>query len=85
MLNFNYTIKDPVGIHARPAGKFVKFASSVQSTITIEKDGKKADAKKLFQLITLGVKQGHEVIVTVDGDDEKETLDAVKAFFNENL
>ncbi len=85
MVNFTYTIKDPVGIHARPAGKLVKLVSTFNSTVTIEKDEKKADASKLFALITLGVKQGNDVIVSAEGNDEVDALSAVKQLFEESL
>ena len=45
MKEFNYTITDPQGIHARPAGVLVKEAAKYQSTITLEKDGKTGDVK----------------------------------------
>lgn len=48
MKEFNYTITDPQGIHARPAGVLVKEAAKYQSTITLEKDGKTGDAKRIF-------------------------------------
>ena len=46
MKQFQYTITDPVGIHARPAGLLVKAAKAFQSSITVEKDGKTAAATK---------------------------------------
>ncbi len=85
MLSFKYTITDSIGIHARPAGKLVKLAASFNSSIKVENNGKIADARKLFTLITLGVKQNHEVLVTVEGDDESDAIDAIKQFFTENL
>jgi phosphocarrier protein len=85
MVNFKYTIKNPVGIHARPAGKLVKLVNTFESIIIVEKDGKRVEAKKLFSLITLGVKQGQEVIVSAEGFDEVKALDAVKTLFIENL
>ena len=56
MKTFNYVITDEVGIHARPAGMLVKEAKKYASDIMINKAGKKADAKKLMMLMTLGVK-----------------------------
>jgi len=85
MVNFKYIITDPIGIHARPAGKLVKIANEFKSLILVEKDGKKADARKLFALITLGVKQNHEVLVSAEGEDEESALSALKDFFKANL
>lgn len=85
MRSFHYTIKDQIGIHARPAGILVKEAKQFESAITIEKGGKKADAKKLLLLMGLGVKCGEEVTVEADGIDEDAACAALEAFFKANL
>ena len=85
MKSFQYTIKDPVGIHARPAGLLVKLAGGLGSTVTIEKEGKSANAAKLFGLMGLGVKQGDTVTVSVSGGDEDAAEAAMKEFFEANL
>ena len=64
MKEFTYVITDAEGIHARPAGELVKKAKEYASSISIVKEGKKADAKKLFGLMGLGVKQGMEIMET---------------------
>ena len=61
MKNFEYTIKDELGIHARPAGMLVKEAKKYQSKITITKEGKTAEASKLMAVMSLGVKCGQTV------------------------
>ena len=61
MKQFQYTITDSVGIHARPAGLLVKAARAFQSSITVEKDGKTAAATKLMALMGMGIKQGNTV------------------------
>ncbi len=58
MQNFSYTITDENGIHARPAGIFVKKASAFSSEITVTLGDKSASAKKLFALMGLGAKKG---------------------------
>lgn len=85
MKTFTYTITDPQGIHARPAGELVKEAKQFNSTITLEKDGKKADAKKIFAIMSLAVKSGQEVAFTVEGDDEEMAAQAVQAFLKEKM
>lgn len=85
MKEFAYTITDPLGIHARPAGVLVKEAAKFKSEITIEKDGKKADAKKIFGLMGLGVKQGNTITVRVGGEDEEAAITAMEALIKENL
>ena len=48
MKQFTYTIKDELGVHARPAGLLVKLAKKYASKVTIEKDGKTCDMRKLM-------------------------------------
>ena len=85
MKTFEYTITDPVGIHARPAGVLSKEAKKYDSVITITKDGKSAEAKKLMALMSLGVKQGETVTVSVEGGDEERVAAEMEEFFKNNL
>lgn len=85
MKNFTYIVTDPEGIHARPAGLLVKKASSYKSNIFIQKDEKKMDAKKILAVMSLGVKNGQEVTISIDGDDENEAYDELQTFFTQNL
>lgn len=85
MKEFKYTIKDEIGIHARPAGLLVKEAGKFESKITVSKDGKSAEAKKLFGIMGLGVKCGDEVTVTAEGADEEAAAAAIEEFFKANL
>lgn len=82
---FQYVIQDKEGIHARPAGEFVKAAKGFASTVKVLKNGKAADAKKIFGLMGLGVKQGEEIEVQVEGADEETAAAALEAFLKENL
>ena len=86
MKQFTYTITDPVGIHARPAGLLVKAAKALDSTVTIAKaDGKSAVATKLMALMGLGIKQGDTVTVTVEGANEEADCAVMASFFADNL
>lgn len=85
MKQFSYTITDPEGIHARPAGEFVKVAKAFESKITIAKDGKSVDAKKIFGVMGLGAKQGHVIEVTAEGADEAAAAAALEDFLKNNL
>ncbi len=85
MKSFNYTIKDAIGIHARPAGLIVKKAKEFNSTCTMEKDGKSADLRKLMALMSLGIKCGDVITVTVEGDDEEAAAAALEHFFAETV
>lgn len=85
MKEFTYTIKDEQGIHARPAGELVKAAAAYPCKVTISKDGKEVDAKRIFGVMGLGVKTGEEVTIKVDGEDEETATAELEAFFKENL
>lgn len=85
MKTFTYTIKDDLGIHARPAGLLVKTAKNFNSEITIAKDGKSVNALKLMALMGLGVKCGDTTTVTVSGEDEESAASAMEEFFKSNL
>ena len=85
MKSFTYVVKDELGIHARPAGLLVKEAKQFASTITLECGEKKAAAKGLMGVMGMAVKQGNEVVVTAEGEDEDAAIAALEAFFNANL
>ena len=85
MKTFNFKVTDPQGLHARPAGVLVKAAAAYESSITIEKGEKKADAKRLLNLMGLGIKCGEEITVTIEGNDEEVAAQGLETFFRENL
>ena len=63
----------------------MKLAKSFEASVMIEKEGKKADCKKIFGLMGLGAKKGHEVTFTFEGADEEAACEAVSKFMQENL
>ena len=85
MKTFTYAITDAAGIHARPAGLLVKEAKKFESRISVAKGARKADLKKLFGVMGLGVKQGEVINVDVEGADEEAAATAVEAFLKANL
>ena len=85
MKAFEYTIIDPVGIHARPAGILVKEIKKYASTVTVIKGEKAVNALKLMALMGMGIKQGDTVKVTVEGADEDAAAAAIEEFFKANL
>ena len=87
MKQFQYTITDPMGLHARPAGMLAKAAKALDSTVTIAKaDGSKsAAATKLMAIMGMGIKTGETVTVTVEGGNEEANFAAMEQFFKENL
>ncbi len=85
MKEFKYVITDPDGIHARPAGEFVKAASKFESEVNITKDGRTVSAKKIFGVMGLAAKQGQEITITVNGSDEDTAAAELEAFLKNNL
>ena len=85
MKKFTYTLKDEVGIHARPAGMLAKEAKKYESKIVLTVNGKSAEATKLMAIMGLGAKCGQEVEVAITGADEEKAYEDVKAFFEANL
>ncbi len=85
MITFEYKIKDEIGLHARPAGLLSKTAREWKSKVLIKKAGREVDATKLMALMSLGIKNGDVIDVSVLGDDEEEAAAAVKDFFEKNL
>ena len=85
MKSFSYTVKDELGIHARPAGMLVKEVKNFKSKVTLEKDGKVIDAARLMAVMRMGVKKDQTVTITVEGTDEDAAYDALKSFFETNL
>ena len=85
MKEFKYVVTNPEGIHARPAGILVKQAAGYQCDVKIAKGDKKADAKRIFGVMGLGVKTGEEVTISTEGADEDKAIAELEAFFKENL
>ena len=85
MKEFQYVIKDEAGIHARPAGMLAKEAKNFKSKITLVGNGREADALRLMAVMSLWLKQGAEMTVRVEGEDEEQAAEAMKAFLEANL
>lgn len=85
MKQFNYVITDESGIHARPAGLLVKEAKKYSSVITIENEGKSAEATKLLAIMGMAVRKGANVTVTVVGEDEEKACVEMEEFFKNNF
>lgn len=85
MKTLEYVITDPQGIHARPAGALVKEAAAFSSSITISKDGREADAKRIFGVMSLAAKQGQKIMLKAEGADEDAAIEKLGTFLKENL
>lgn len=85
MKEFTCTIKDPNGIHARPAGLLVREAKKFSSSLTVCCGSQTADLKRLFAVLGANIKQGDTISVFAKGEDEKEAATALEAFINEHF
>ncbi len=83
MKEFSYTITDPNGMHARPAGKLATFAKQYTSQIKVEYNGKEADGKRLLALMSLGAVCGTQLKFTISGDDEESAAHGLESFCKE--
>jgi phosphotransferase system HPr (HPr) family protein len=82
------TVRNPSGIHARPAAQFVKTAGRFRSKIAVQNltSGRgPADAKSILAVMPLGVAQGHEIEISADGEDADDALAAITQAVNEGL
>lgn len=85
MKESTFVIRDALGIHARPAGLLVKAAAPFQSRLTLEVNGKTADAKRIMAVMSMGAKKGMTLKITAEGEDEDEAIHAIEAFLEQNL
>jgi len=85
MITFTYTIKDKLGIHARPAGMLSKLAKEFVSEIYVCKDERSALATRVIAIMGMGILYGDKITVTVSGIDEKEAAATIENYFKENL
>ena len=70
-------VKNQVGLHARPATFFIQKANEFKSSIWVEKDERRVNAKSLLGVLSLGIVGNTEIKIIVDGVDEKEALDSL--------
>ncbi|MCC8183043.1 MAG: HPr family phosphocarrier protein [Clostridiales bacterium] len=86
MVQFRYTVRSELGVHARPAGQLARLVRAFPSAVvTVSKGGVSARAGQVVRLMSLGIRKGDEVVVTVEGGDEADAAGAVETFFRENL
>ena len=82
---FDYTVKDPEGIHALPAGGLIKLAGTFSCSITAKGNGGSVDLKHLFGVMSLGIKCGEVITITCDGEDEAGAEAALLRYLQDNL
>ena len=78
-------VSNEVGLHARPATFFIQKANSYKSSIWVEKEDRKVNAKSLLGVLSLGVTKGTKITLIADGADEKAAVAALAALVNDNF
>ena len=88
MVTVELTINHPAGLHARPASKFVKLASSFPCNIEVidlTKGTAPVNAKSILGILSLGVDQGHRIRIKAEGKDDSIAIDALKTLTENNF
>ena len=82
MVTKSVTINNQVGLHARPATFFIQKANEFRSSIWVEKDDRKVNAKSLLGVLSLGIVCGTEINLIADGPDEEQAVDTLAELVN---
>ena len=85
MREVTLTIRNKVGLHARPAALFVQTASKFKSKVSAVKDECEVNAKSILSVLTLGAEQGAVVTIRAEGEDEVEVVEALKELVENNF
>ena len=82
MIVKDITVQNQVGLHARPATFFIQKANEYRSSIWVEKDERRANAKSLLGVLSLGITGGTDIRIIADGQDENEAVEALEKLVN---
>ena len=82
MITRNVTMQNGVGLHAGPASLFIRKANSYKSSIWVEKDDCRVNAKSLLGILSLGISKGTSIIIIADGVDETEAVSGLSDLIN---
>ncbi len=85
MITREVTIKNSVGLHARPATFFIQKANSFKSSISVEREDRRVNAKSLLGVLSLGIVNGMEITLVADGPDEEEAVEALTDLIENEL
>lgn len=78
-------VNNQVGLHARPATFFIQKANEYKSSIWVEKDERRVNAKSLLGVLSLGIVKGTAINLIADGADEKEAVEALVELISSNF
>ncbi|MBQ8914837.1 MAG: HPr family phosphocarrier protein [Clostridia bacterium] len=82
MVSREVTIKNNVGLHARPATFFIQKANSFKSSIWVEREDRRINAKSLLGVLSLGIVKGMNITIIADGADENDAVDGLVALID---
>ncbi len=78
-------VQNQVGIHARPATFFIQKANEYKSSIWVEKDERKVNAKSLLGVLSLGITKGLTITIIAEGSDEEEAVNELVALVSSDF
>ena len=78
-------VKNQVGLHARPATFFIQRANEFKSSIWVEKDERRVNAKSLLGVLSLGIVKGTSISIIADGSDEEEAVKTLVELIESNF
>jgi phosphocarrier protein len=81
MIEKNFTVKNRLGLHARPAALFVQTTNKFHSSVKVRKGDQEVDGKSIMGLMMLAAEEGSILCVRADGQDEQEVLTSLGALF----
>ena len=82
MISRDVTITNAIGLHARPATFFIQKANGFKSSIWVEKEDRKVNAKSLLGVLSLGIAKGMTIKLIAEGSDESEAVDSLVSLIN---
>ncbi|MCD8391136.1 MAG: HPr family phosphocarrier protein [Firmicutes bacterium] len=85
MVSNEVTVKNAVGLHARPATFFIQRANEFKSSIWVEKDDRRVNAKSLLGVLSLGIVKDVTIRLIADGSDEEEAINALVSLIESNF
>lgn len=85
MQEVTLTIRNKVGLHARPAALFVQTANRFKSKVMAVREGREANAKSILSVLSLGTNQGAVITVRADGEDEAQAVEALRLLVENNF
>lgn len=85
MVSSEVAVQNSVGLHARPSTFFIQRANEFKSSIWVEKDERRVNAKSLLGVLSLGIVKGTSISIIADGSDEEEAVKTLVELIESNF